>query len=80
MSIEDSTDLRAGRAARLIQHYSRMTTGFDGQVPDNRELLENLLGDLMRWADREGIIYSAASMSASVDYSEDLHGKESGDR
>ena len=76
-----SIDLRAGRAARILQHYERMTIpGLDGQTMDQRELLEGLLGDLMRWADREGIVYSDASLTSSIDYSEELHGKESGER
>ena len=76
-----SIDLRAGRAARILQHYERMTIpGLDGQTMDQRELLEGLLGDLMRWADREGVEYSATAMRACIEYGDELHGKESGER
>lgn len=66
-----SDDLRASRAARILQHYERMTTGFDIEPRDPREMLEGLLLDILHWSKREGVSYTAASLSATVEMNQE---------
>jgi hypothetical protein len=70
--VSPSDDLRAGRAARILEHYQRMTTGFDSPPDrDPREMLEGLLLDILHWSKREGVSYSAASLSATVEMNQE---------